>query len=310
MNFILNNEGNLTVISSEGCVYNVSPSHLNYKALVECVKKNDEDMFIELVNVKESFSKKTGGRVTIDKNDVYYNGKVIHNSLTDRMLQLLSEGFSIDPWILFMEKLYKNTDKRAVEESYNFLEYLDLVLTPGGDVLAFKALSDDYYSIHAGNLTLLQGKTDSRGRILNKPGETIECPRNEVCSQKEIGCSVGLHVGNLDYAKSFGSKLVVVQFSPEFIVSIPQDCSFKKCRVNKYTVLCDYKPLTSAVVSPSVLKLVEDQAYEFTYKNEIRRAVVLEKHPHFVHCRCLVGDKSEKSFRNFDIDKISNVKPL
>jgi hypothetical protein len=315
-NYIINNEENITAII-DGTVYTVSRDHLNYKILRNALRDSDLDTFMDHYDVKQSFVSRTGGKVTINGNDVFYNGTILHNSLTDRMLNLLDEGFDINPWILFLENLMQNPSSRAIEEAYNFLANLDMPITQDGYVLGFKGVRQDYYSVTAGSLKLLQGKTDSSGHVYNGIGEVIECERNAVDDNCNRTCSHGLHIGAFSYASTFGPKTVIVKFNPKDIISIPTDSSGQKCRACKYEVISDYvtnnnaqSPLGASVVNTSIIKLEEDEAYEFEYQDEVRRVVVLEKHPRYIHCRCLKGDKSESQYRNFDIDKISNVEVL
>lgn len=309
MNYVINDEGNITAIVN-GSVLTVSKSHLNYNALYDALKRDDEDLFVELYSVRDTFAKRTGGKVSIDGNVVKYNGVAVHNTLTDRMLKLLDDGFDIEPWMHFLERLMKNPSARAIEEAYNFLQHQDMPLTEDGYVLGFKGVQDNYYSCTAGSLNLIQGKTDDAGRIYNGIGEVIECPRNEVDDNCNRTCSKGIHIGALSYAQSFGPRTVIVKFDPADIVSIPTDANGRKCRACKYEVVSDYVPLKKSVVNPTVLRLQEDQAYEFEYKGELRRVLVEEKHDKYITCRCLVGDKSESMYRNFDLDKVSNVKAL
>ena len=72
-------------------------------------------------------------------------------------------------------------------------------------------------------------------------GEEIECERNQVCDDKLIGCSDGLHAGSLDYATSFGTKTVIVEIDPKDVVSIPSDCQCQKLRACAYKVVGEYE---------------------------------------------------------------------
>lgn len=72
-------------------------------------------------------------------------------------------------------------------------------------------------------------------------GATVEMPRDKVDSSGKVECSVGLHVGNYEYAKWFnqntkGETIGLVLVSPEDIISVP-DYAFDKYRVCRYRMI-------------------------------------------------------------------------
>ena len=116
---------------------------------------------------------------------------------------------------MFMQNLIDNPSKRAIDELYLFLEH-KMPITPEGTFIAYKGLREDYYSITSGKLELLHGKVDEQGHIFNGIGETIECVRNNVCDNKDISCSTGLHAGSKEYATGFAQgKVVRVEINPK-----------------------------------------------------------------------------------------------
>jgi 23S rRNA U2552 (ribose-2'-O)-methylase RlmE/FtsJ len=121
---------------------------------------------------------------------------------------------------------------------------------------------------------------DDQGRILNAIGETIEVSRRQVDDNRDIGCSYGLHVGSLDYASSWGPKVIVVKVDPADVVSVPKDCSCQKCRVSKYEVLYDFVgEITASVVGDDgeddVVTSDENERTEFVSKvdNYLQRKI-------------------------------------
>ena len=99
-------------------------------------------------------------------------------------------------------------------------------------------MQNDYYSIRAGNITLLKGIVRD-GNIYNAPGQEIVAKRNEVCDDKELGCEAGLHAGSVEYATDYasGRKVVIVEIDPANVVSIPTDCNCQKLRTCAYKVV-------------------------------------------------------------------------
>lgn len=77
-------------------------------------------------------------------------------------------------------------------------------------------------------------------------GAVVEMPRDKVDSSGSVACSVGLHVGNYDYASTFnqhreGATMTLVLVDPKDIVSVP-DYAFDKYRVSRYTVIAEGIP--------------------------------------------------------------------
>ena len=182
------------------------------------------------------------GDVRVDSTGVYLKNVLVNNVIAQRIMQFAQHSLSIEPLCRFLEKLMKNPSKRAVDELYTFLEHKGIPITDNGNFLAYKGVRNDYYSITAGNIKLIKGTVNDEGRIYNGVGEEIECYRNEVCDDKEIGCADGLHAGNCEYAVDFGrsGKVVIVGIDPQDVVSIPTDCSFSKMRICRYKVIEEY----------------------------------------------------------------------
>jgi hypothetical protein len=66
--------------------------------------------------------------------------------------------------------------------------------------------------------------------------------RSLVDDNRDVACSVGLHVGNHHYASTFlggGSKLLTVKVNPRDVVSVPSDSNDEKIRACRFTVLED-----------------------------------------------------------------------
>lgn len=226
--FILSQDGSLTVYTNNQ-QNTIAKTHANYNKIKEKLKAKDYEGINELIDVKATIANSFDGQITIDGINVVYNGKVLHNAVCKKILQFVSEGFDTKPLLNFLAKLMKNPSMRSVDTLYEFLERHDMVITDDGDFLAFKSLRNDYYDWHSGT-------------ICSPVGSVIKMPRNEISDDFRIGCHKGLHIGAMDYVKTFnpGGKIVVVKASPENVVCVPEDCEFKKIRVCEYEVVEDY----------------------------------------------------------------------
>jgi hypothetical protein len=235
--------------------YNVDRSHPNYDKIVDALKSNDWISVEELVNIAKSIVKFCGDKLSVDTDNgiVSYAGEQLHNSLTDRILTMMREGFDITPLVNFLENLMQNPSKRAVDELYGFLEHGKMPITPDGHFLAYKRVRDDYKSVH-------DGKTD------NSVGNVVEMPRNKVDDNKDVTCSYGLHFCSHGYLKSFsGAKVVVLKVNPRDVVSIPTDYNNTKGRACRYEVVGE---LTSEQVDLALSNGVWNESVVEDYDNE------------------------------------------
>lgn len=143
-------------------------------------------------------------------------------------------GQNFDPYIL---KLAENPDPEAVGQLFDFQMRWSMPITKDGYVLAYKGLRIDKYSV-MGNTqtTVLQGKVDPSGHILNEIGAVIEILRSDVDSDPSVGCGQGIHAGSFNYAKGWGDLLTLVKIHPRDVCCVPVCTNYQKIRCCKYRV--------------------------------------------------------------------------
>lgn len=213
-----------------GKTYVANSDHPNFEAVRAALKAENHDpqAIIDLIDIKRAVEAQSGGLVQIKGNTVYYGGKAVHSTLTTRMVDMLSEGFSVDPLIKFMEKLYQNPSKTAVDGLYDFLEAARIPITPDGNFLAYKKVRSDYYDIHSGTM-------------FNGVGTVMKMHRFEVVEDPNVTCAAGLHVCSESYLPHFGdthnSRVVVCEVEPQNVVAVPKDYANAKMRVCEYKVV-------------------------------------------------------------------------
>lgn len=169
------------------------------------------------------------GIVGATRHGITYNGEILHNALSDRMLEILSLGLDIAPWIRFMENLYQNPAEHARQELYLWMEKSDLPITSDGCFLAYKRVASDYYDLYSHT-------------VYNGVGTVVEMPggRQDVDPERDHLCSRGLHFCSKDYLPSYRSGngvILVVKINPSDVVSIPSDYNNTKGRTWKYEVV-------------------------------------------------------------------------
>ncbi len=220
----------------EGKAYTVEKTHTNYDSILATVKEMDWNKFVSLVDLTSPIkayleNSNTAGKVELNDGAITYEGEVIHNSLTNRILDFVKEGLPFEPLMNFLGNLMLNPSKRAVDELYDFLEAGELPITEDGYFLAYKNVNDNYMDIHSGTFD-------------NSIGKVCKMPRNKVNDDKNETCSDGLHFCSIKYLPHFsaseGGHTMIVKINPRDCVSFPVDYNNTKGRCCEYEVVAEY----------------------------------------------------------------------
>lgn len=227
----------LTVVFDDGESVTVYDNNPNYESIVDAVRRSDweevRQLSMPVEQVKKTIVKsERSGNVSIVGGVVYFNGIAMDTTLTRRMLQMIEEGFDIQPMATFLTNLMENPSYRAVNELYDFLEKSDLPITEDGHFLAYKRVRKNYTDCHS-------------GKIDNSIGVTVSMPRNQVDEDKTQTCSTGLHFCSREYLSHYGlgdsNRTVIVKINPRDVVSIPVDYNNAKGRCCQYEVVGELK---------------------------------------------------------------------
>jgi hypothetical protein len=223
-------------------------THLNWKYLEKAARAKDFLRMVKFIDVASTVNTLLRGKFTVAGGKVYRGKEEAHGYLFERIVQFLRDGGDWQRLLKFADNLYSNPDQKAHADLYKFLEHGNFPITKDGCFLAYKGVQNDYFSIHAGNIKLIQGRVEN-GKVYNAPGEVIEADRTQVDPDPNKTCSFGLHAGSYSYADGYkgSGKLVIVKVNPRDVVSIPADESSRKLRASKYKVIAeDGQPLNEA----------------------------------------------------------------
>lgn len=111
----------ISICFEDGVSITVVKDHSNkFNKVVDFVKNKQYDEIRKLCNNEHLFLEH--GFVLRD-NKLYRNGLEIDNSLTQRIVEMIYEGFDLKPMILFLKNLMTNPSETAIESLYGFLEY-------------------------------------------------------------------------------------------------------------------------------------------------------------------------------------------
>jgi hypothetical protein len=228
---IIAHDGTMTLFLS-GKPFVIAPDHPNYEDIKTELRHTPpcEEALLSLCDIPAAVVEYAGpGGIDIVDGVVVRNGEPLHNSLTARILDLMREGFPFEPMLKFLDRLMENPSAQSVNELYDFLAHKGLPITDDGCFLAYKGIRDDWMDKYSGTID-------------NSIGQVVVFDRNQVDDDRRRQCSFGLHVGTLDYVRSYCTeRVVVVKVDPADCVSVPLDHDATKLRVCRYEVLEEFE---------------------------------------------------------------------
>lgn len=237
----------LVIVYEDQDIVTVPDTHKNFDAIIDLWRSKDyeEEDIRKLVNNMHEIGKRLSAiteRVSVAPYGVFFDGDPLRGELADFLLEMYNEERIEDFTAVanFLEKAATNPSIESIDALYQWITNGDLVITPNGDFVAYKGVKvgagGQSMSITSGS-AFVNGILHN-GCIPNPDGAIITMPRSEVNANGSVGCSTGLHAGTYDYASGFAQgRLLIVQINPRDVVSVPNDCSFQKLRVSRYTVL-------------------------------------------------------------------------
>ena len=218
---------NSLTILADGQVNTIDNSHAKWDHILQLIKDKEWDEVILLIQIRDRIAEFIADHnsITIQNDEVLFNGEILHNSLCGRLVDMYHEGFDIEPMLNFLSNMMQNPSYTAIEGLYRFLENNKLPITSDGYFLAYKRIKDNWTDCHT-------------GAIDNSVNKTVSMPRNQVEDNPDISCSKGLHVCSLSFLTNFGgTRLIACKIHPKDVVSVPKDYNDSKMRVCRYEVI-------------------------------------------------------------------------
>jgi hypothetical protein len=221
--------------NSVTCVYEGKPyvmemANKNAPLVIRALRSKNVEKAVSYFDIHTAVKNFTKGAVEIKNGSLYYEGRELVNSLTERILFYMREGLNEKPLIKFLKKLMSNPNPQVLENLFKFLEHEYLPITDDGDFLAYKGVNNDYTDRHT-------------GKFSNKIGQIHKIERVKADPNPSVGCSCGFHVGSHRYATEFAGldgKVVICKVNPANVVCVPHDSSCEKVRCCEYEVVDDY----------------------------------------------------------------------
>jgi len=214
----------------EGEMITIPRSHIKFDEIRD-VLLNEEptpwDYIRELADVTAVVNVWGGGKIVVCDGVLQYEGRIIRNTLANKIVQGIREGNNVTPFVNFMENLMANPSKQSIDELYLFLEKANLPITEDGHFLAYKNVTNNYRDRHSGTFD-------------NSIGSVCSVPRQSVDDDRRNTCSYGLHFCALSYLREmwgFEGHTMIVKINPADVVSIPYDYENAKGRTSRYEVI-------------------------------------------------------------------------
>lgn len=211
----------------DGDQHVVPNTHVNYTRIKNAVQNDDIETAVNLFNLKESVAAQSNGAVTIEGETVFYKGLPVTNTISDMIVKMIREGLDFQPLANFLAKILENPSYRSREQLHGFIEKYLFSITPDGDFLAYRVVTNDWKDKHTRTMD-------------NSVGTVVEMPREDVDEDPNRTCSAGLHVCGRSYVSSFkygDDRLTLVSVNPRDVVAIPTDYDHAKMRVCRFKVL-------------------------------------------------------------------------
>jgi len=251
-------KGGIVIVVIDGEIFSADDTHPNYEEICEAARAGDPDV-VDLFDMSIAVAKELtplSERVAVANGQVYFDGDVVDNALTQHIVRVLDAGKG--GWtalVRFMEKVYTNPSEHSRENLYRWLVADDFTIDVDGDIIGYKGVRANtdggYRSLTAGTATV-NGIVHT-GYIPQEIGDVVEMPRSAVEFDPAAACSVGLHVGTWGYASDFSCGPVLqVAVNPRDVVSVPTDCNGQKMRVCRYRVVNEISERLNVPVEETV----------------------------------------------------------
>lgn len=261
MKYIIANDGNVTAVVS-GQAYNFSKAHPNYNKLINHLKNNNVEHFEACYDIVSHLNAYCEGYVNCNHGVLNWDGIKMPNMFTSTILDMVKQGFPFEPMLNFLDNMSQNPSDHAIVELFDFMENKNMPITTDGHFLAYKAVNPKFKDIYSGTFD-------------NSVGSVCSVPRNQVDGNRDNGCGKGLHVGAIDYAKSYGginldedgdndggNQLMICKVNPRDVVSVPTDRKFQKLRTCRYEVVSKFDSVFDKIIHMTE----QDKAYMATKK--------------------------------------------
>lgn len=265
---LITGDGNITlVIGAKN--FSIGKSHRNYTKILEAIKAKQHDKLEALIDLPATITAGMNkGSVTVKNGEVFYRGRAMHNTVTERILAFIDAELPFEPLVRFLENLLENPMPEAVNELYDFMSNTNggrsqFPITEDGCFIGYKGINNDW-------------KDSYTGKIDNSIGTIVSMGRDKVDPNRRNECSYGLHVGTLEYARGFAARTILVKVNPRDCIAVPQDYNCSKLRVCRYEVLAEAENVIETPMYPMPSQQDNGDSECIDYDEEFEEQIEVE----------------------------------
>ena len=251
----------LNVITVEGQVFQINARHPKYAEARAALTVQNWDRLYTIMRPADAITRRrwNGEGVTIVGDELTFNGKIIEDSIVQAILKLVDEGKDPLPIVKFLTRAYKMPtmfdEYKGSEADYQqavaafdasrkglfeFVAKGGLHFTDRGTVLGYKSVRGVGTSKYIdGKEVDLEPLTDwHSGKFRNYIGVPVGMRPEDADPSRHHECGRGFHIGTWGYASTFKTSesyiILLCEFEPEHVVSVPSDGREGKLRVFRY----------------------------------------------------------------------------
>ena len=113
LSHIKSNDNHWTVVLG-GQPFQFDHTHPEYQGLTECVMAGDEDEFVNLYSTGTVIEDWSEGNFEFREGFLYYEDEQVASQPTERIVNMLKNGWDHKPMLAYLDRLYQNVSNRAV----------------------------------------------------------------------------------------------------------------------------------------------------------------------------------------------------
>jgi len=231
----------------------VSKDHPSYKEIITALISDDETTALRLLDARANAVKaaRESLKLNVDTDlievnvdgDVTFNGIPLEPFIAQAIRDRAAKNVGIEDIARFHRRLQRNQVPKIREQLFKFLNHPGFSLLPDGRFVAYKGVykTDDpniFASAHDHSFFYELGV---------KIYENVRACDYNV----DVACGSGLHVGTVDYARSYGDTFLEVLVDPAEVICVPNDSGGQKLRAKAlfcHKVLDKQHPGSSSTV--------------------------------------------------------------
>ena len=105
-------QGNNVTVVIDNKPHTISKTHITYQKIVDAIKSDDWETVKDVIEPKKVVINYGRGHVSVQGEQLFWKNQPFANALATRMVQMLQDGFSIEPMVSFMENLMQNPSRQ------------------------------------------------------------------------------------------------------------------------------------------------------------------------------------------------------